>query len=309
MANHIQLGNSELSVSRLCLGGNVFGWTANEAESFAVLDAFVGAGGNFIDTADMYSCWVPGNSGGESERIIGNWMRARGNRDQLIIATKVAKHPARSGLSAANIALAAEESLDRLQTDRIDLYYAHADDESVPQGASMEAFFTLVRAGKVRALGASNFSGARLRSAQELAAAQGEVGFVALQNQYNLLERKDFESELAPLLAELAIASVPYYALASGYLTGKYRGGAKVDSPRAGGMGNYDSPRAVGTVELMAELAEAHSVSISAIALAWLRAKGSIPIASARNVTQLAQLVQIATLSAHEVERLDLASA
>lgn len=309
MANHIQLGKSSLQVSRLCLGGNVFGWTADKTASFEVLDAFAAAGGNFIDTADMYSCWVPGNEGGESEKIIGEWMATRGNRSQMVIATKVSKHPARPGLSAANIAAAAEESLARLQTDYIDLYYAHADDETVAQTETLGAFKDLVGAGKVRHVAASNFSGDRLRSSAVISNEINFEGYVAIQNQYNLLDRSAYESDVADVAVELGLASIPYYGLASGYLTGKYRGGAQVDSPRAGGMAGYNDARGIATVELMAQIASGHNVSISAIALAWLRAKGATPIASARSVAQLHDLVEVATLSASEVARLDEVSA
>jgi len=199
-----KIGSSDLDVSRLCLGGNVFGWTADRDTSFAILDAYVAAGGNFIDTSDSYMWRIPGNSGGESETIIGQWTAARGNRDDVVIATKVSSLPARPGLSKANITAAVEDSLRRLQTDRIDLYYAHKDDPDVAQEETLDAFDGLLRAGKVRALGASNFTAERLRSALEISARDGLAAYVALQPHYNLLERAEFETELAPLLASEA---------------------------------------------------------------------------------------------------------
>jgi aryl-alcohol dehydrogenase-like predicted oxidoreductase len=214
---------SDLDVTRLCLGGNVFGWSADRDTSFAVLDAYVAAGGNFVDTADSYMWRAPGNSGGESETIIGEWLAARGNRDDMVIATKVGSWPERQGLSRANITAAVEDSLRRLQTDRIDLYYAHRDDPATAQEETLDAFDSLVRAGKVRAIGASNFTAERLRSALEISDRDGLTRYVALQPHYNLLERADFETSLAPLLVEQDLACLPYFGLAKGFLTGKYR--------------------------------------------------------------------------------------
>src|SRR5690242_9101729 len=226
-----KIGSSDLDVPRLCLGANVFGWTADRDTSFAVLDAHAAAGGTFVDTADSYMWRAPGNSGGESETIIGEWAATRGTRDDLVIATKVGSLPDRKGLSAANITAAAEDSLRRLRTDRIDLYYAHQDDPDTPQEEYLAAFDALVRAGKVRAIGASNFTAERLRSALEISAKEGLAAFVALQPHYNLLERTGFERDLAPVLADEGLSCLPYFGLAKGFLTGKYRpGSAEVDS-------------------------------------------------------------------------------
>jgi len=216
----ITIPRTELSIYPLSLGGNVFGWTATKEESFKVLDRFVDLGGNFIDTADVYSAWKEGNSGGESESIIGEWMESRGNRSRMIIATKVAKLPTKPGLSPANITSAVEDSLRRLRTDYIDLYYAHEDDEKVPQEEYLAAFDKLVREGKVRYLGASNFSAERLKSASRISMEGNLASFVALQNHYNLLERDEYESSMIPTLQELGIASIPYFGLARVFLGG-----------------------------------------------------------------------------------------
>jgi aryl-alcohol dehydrogenase-like predicted oxidoreductase len=293
-----KIGSSDLDVSRLCLGGNVFGWTADRDTSFAVLDDFVEAGGNFIDTSDSYMWRIPGNSGGESETIIGEWTAARGNRDRVVIATKVSSLPARPGLSAANIAAAVEDSLRRLRTDRIDLYYAHRDDPDVAQEETLDAFDALVRAGKVRALGASNFSAARLRSALEISARDGLASYVALQPHYNLLERAEFETELAPVLAAEGLSCLPYYGLAKGFLTGKYRPGTEIDSVRADGARAYLDDRGLRTLAVLDEIAAGHRVPVAAVALAWLADQQTVaaPIASARTREQLADLLPVLDL-------------
>jgi len=293
-----KIGSSDLDVSRLCLGGNVFGWTADRDTSFAVLDDFVAAGGNFIDTSDSYMWRIPGNSGGESETIIGEWTAARGNRDRVVIATKVSSLPARPGLSAANIAAAVEDSLRRLRTDRIDLYYAHRDDPDVAQEETLDAFDALVRAGKVRALGASNFSAARLRSALEISARDGLASYVALQPHYNLLERAEFETELAPVLAAEGLSCLPYYGLAKGFLTGKYRPGTEIDSVRADGARAYLDDRGLRTLAVLDEIAAGHRVPVAAVALAWLADQQTVaaPIASARTREQLADLLPVLDL-------------
>jgi aryl-alcohol dehydrogenase-like predicted oxidoreductase len=289
-----RLDGTDLDVFALCLGGNVFGWTADEEASFAVLDAYAAAGGNFIDTADVYSYWVAGNQGGESETIIGRWMAARRNRDELIIATKVGHN---GDLRPAAIAAGAQASLERLQTDHIDLYFMHNDDPSTPFEQSLGAFAELVAAGSVRHIGASNFTAARLREALEVAEREALPAVVALQNRYNLVHR-DYEGELAQLVAERGIAAVPYYGLASGFLTGKYRAGAPAP----------DSPRAAAAVELaqehgalldaLDEVAAAHGVTPAAVALAWLAAQPTVvaPIASARNAEQLEELLAFTRL-------------
>jgi aryl-alcohol dehydrogenase-like predicted oxidoreductase len=299
-----KIGSSDLDVSRLCLGGNVFGWTADRDTSFTVLDAYVAAGGNFIDTSDSYMWRIPGNSGGESETIIGEWTAARGNRDDVVIATKVSSLPARPGLSKANITAAVEDSLRRLQTDRIDLYYAHKDDQDVAQEETLDAFDGLVRAGKVRALGASNFTAERLRSALEISARDGLAAYVALQPHYNLLERAEFETELAPLLASEGLATLPYYGLAKGFLTGKYRPGTEVDSVRAEGARAYLDDRGVRTLAVLDEIAAGHRVPVAAVALAWLAAQPTVaaPIASARTPEQLADLLPVLDLQLTEDE-------
>ena len=311
MNNRITLPKTELSVHPLCLGGNVFGWSADESESFAVLDAYVEAGGNFIDTADVYSEWKPGNSGGESERIIGKWMKARGNRSQMVIATKVAKLSTRPGLSAANIRAAAEDSLSRLQTDYIDLYYAHEDDTKIPLTQTLEAFNALVVDGKVRYIAASNYSAARLREAIHISQTYNWASYVALQNHYNLLERKEFESDVAPALSSMGISALPYFGLARGFLSGKYAAGAKIDSVRADGVSEYQNERGYAAVARLEELAKAHNAPVSAIALAWLRAQSvvSTPIASARTVDQLKEIVRVVNLTSDEVESLSAITA
>ena len=293
------IGASDLDVSRLCLGGNVFGWTIDEEASFEVLDAYVAAGGNFIDTADSYFWRKPGNSGGESETIIGNWMAARGNRDDVVIATKVSSLPSKPGLSAANIAEATDDCLRRLRTDHIDLLYAHRDDESVAQEETLDAFATLVKAGKVRALGASNFTAERLRSALEISDRDGLPRYEAVQPHYNLMERNDFEASQAPLLESENIACLPYYALAKGFLTGKYRdGGPAVDSVRAEGALEYLDDRGRAVLATLDEIAAGHEVPVAAVALAWLAAQPTVaaPIASARTPEQLADLLPVLTL-------------
>lgn len=285
---------TSLDFGPLVLGGNTFGWTSDRRESFAVLDAFVAAGGRSIDTADVYSAWVPGNSGGESESIIGQWLAARGRRDDVVIATKVFSLEARPGLSAANIRAAVDESLARLQTDYLDLYYAHQDDPDVRQQEYVAAFGALVAEGKVRAVGASNFSADRLRSAIGVARESAVTPFTVAQDRYSLVER-GFEAELADTLRELDVVELPYSSLAGGFLTGKYRPGVAVDSARAGSAGAYlDDERNVGLLEALDDIAAAHGVSVAAVSLAWLRQQNVVgaPIASARTVEQVAPLVE-----------------
>jgi aryl-alcohol dehydrogenase-like predicted oxidoreductase len=294
----VKIGSSDLDVSRLCLGGNVFGWTADRDTSFAVLDAYAAAGGNFIDTSDSYMWRAPGNSGGESETIIGEWMAARGNRDAIVVATKVGSWPQRPGLSRANITAAAEDSLRRLRTDRIDLYYAHRDDPDTAQEETLDAFDGLVRAGKVRAIGASNFTAERLRSALEISARDGLTPYVALQPHYNLLERAEFETALAPLLAEQGLACLPYFGLAKGFLTGKYRPGTNVESSRAEGALVYLDDRGLRVLGVLDEIAAGHDVPLAAVSLAWLADQPTVsaPIASARTTEQLADLLPMLEL-------------
>ncbi|HYJ13286.1 MAG TPA: aldo/keto reductase, partial [Thermomicrobiales bacterium] len=244
-----RIGHSELDIFPLSLGGNVFGWTADEATSFAVLDAFIDGGGNFVDTADVYSAWVPGHAGGESETIIGNWMKARGNRERVVVATKVASHAEAPGASRASIEKGIEASLRRLQTDYIDLYYIHRDDAETPLEETIAALDDLVKAGKVRAIAASNFTAERLAAALRISDETGAAKFVALQPHYNLVYRQEFEGALEAVVAEHGLSTIPYSSLASGFLTGKYRDdNADADSsPRAGGARKYldDRGRAV----------------------------------------------------------------
>jgi len=309
-----RIGN-DLDVFELCLGTNVFGWTLDEAGAFAVLDAYAQAGGNFIDTADSYSAFAPGNSGGESETIIGRWMAARGNRDELVIATKVGSLAGVKGLSAATIHRAAEGSLARLQTDRIDLYYAHRDDPAVPQEETLGAFDELVRAGKVRNIAASNFSAERLESALAISARDGLAAYVALQPPYNLLQRDDYEGELRAVCERHGTACVPYFGLARGFLSGKYRpDGPEIASPRAAGVREaYANDRGWAVLAELDRVAAAHGVPVAAVALAWLRAQPTVaaPIASATSADQLAEQIPSATLtlSDDELSALTAASA
>jgi len=299
----IRLPGTDLDLFPLCLGGNVFGWSADEDASFAVLDAYVAAGGNVIDTADAYARWL-GHGGGESESVIGRWMRARGNRDQLVIATKVGKNEGLDNLRPETIRAACDLSLQRLQTDRIDLYYAHQDHDD-DMGAALEAFDSLVRAGKVRHLAASNYSAQRLTEALDLQAQQGWAPYAALQPEYNLVARTQYESEYADLCVERGIGTLPYFGLARGYLTGKYRtGGATVESVRAGGVAAYADERGERVVDALAALAASHGVRPAAVALAWLRTRPAVvaPIASARTPEQLAELLPMATLELGEDE-------
>jgi len=298
---------TSLDFGPLVLGGNVFGWTADKAQSFAVLDAFVAAGGRSIDTADVYSSWVPDNAGGESEAIIGEWLESRGNRADVVIGTKVAMWDARPGLSDGNIRAAVENSLRRLRTDYIDLYYAHQDDPDVAQEEYVATFDALVKEGKVRELGASNFSADRLRSAVTIAKDAGLTPFTVAQDRYNLVER-GLETNIVPTLVELGITELPFSSLASGFLSGKYRAGVTIDSPRAGGASAYLEAHG-GLLEVLDDLAAAHGVSVASISLAWLRAQPVVgaPIASARNLEQLPALLEIVELSAEELARLSAA--
>lgn len=308
----MKLGTSDLNVYPLCLGGNTFGWTANEQESFEVLDAYAAAGGNFIDSADAYSHWIPGNSGGESETILGNWMKARGNRDSIVIATKLGMLPGFTALTADNIATAVDNSLRRLQTDYIDLYYAHKDDPDTDQLETMTAFDALVKAGKVRNIAASNYSADRLQSALDVADANGLTKFVALQNLYNLVERSAYEGPLRDVVERNNLVSLPYYSLAKGFLTGKYRVKGETESGRAAGAEVYLDTNGPAVLAAMDTVAAAHGVSLTTIALAWVAAQPTIatPIASARVVSQLPDLLAMTsvTLSSDQLSLLDSAT-
>ena len=306
----LTLPETDLVVHELCLGGNVFGWGADESGSKAVLDAYKGHGGNFIDTADVYSEWKPGNQGGESETIIGNWLKGQ-DRSKFVIATKVAKLSTRPGLRPENIIAACNDSLKRLQSDYIDLYYSHHDDAEVPIAETLGAYQQLINEGKVRYIAASQHTGARLQEALDIAEREGLPKYVALQDHYNLMERNPFESEQADVVLNNGISALPFYGLARGFLTGKYRKGVTVDSIRAGGVADYENDRGYGVVDALTDIALAHQSTPSAIALAWLRANPAVstPIASARTVEQLNEIIEVVYLSEVEVNILNRASA
>jgi aryl-alcohol dehydrogenase-like predicted oxidoreductase len=301
------LGRTHLDVFPICLGGNVFGWTADEAQSHAVLDAYAAAGGNFIDTANSYLV-----EHGRSETIIGRWMADRGNRDELVVATKVGggQGPVRN-LRSATVEREAHASLERLQTDRIDLYYAHFDDSDTPLEESLRAFDAVVRAGTVRHIGASNYAPERLSAALALQRALGLAEFTVLQPHYNLVER-EFERTLLPVADAWDLAVMPYYALAKGFLTGKYRpGGEAVQSPRAAAARSYLDHGGAAVLEALEAVAAARETTVAAVALAWLRTRRRVvaPIASARSTEQLEQILPAATLelTPAEAERLSAA--
>lgn len=310
-----ELGRSGLHVAPLALGGNVFGWSIDEAASFEVLDAFVDAGLSLIDTADAYSAWAPGNRGGESETIIGRWLKRSGRRDRVVLATKVGKWLPRKGLAPENIAAAVEESLQRLQTDHIDLYQAHADDPSVPLADTLGAFARLIEQGKVRAIGASNYDAARFAQALETSAAHGLPRYETLQPEYNLVARQGYERELEPLIRAEQIGVISYYSLASGFLTGKYRSEADLgkSAVRAAAVGKYLNGHGLRVLAALDDVAARRSATPAQVALAWLIARPGVsaPIASATTVAQMRELAGAVTLklSADDVEQLDLASA
>lgn len=299
-----RLGSTDLKIAPLVLGGNVFGWTADKAASFAVLDAFVDAGGTMIDTADIYSAWVDGHRGGESETVIGEWLKASGRRDNVLIATKVGMLPVDGEkLAASNIAAACEASLRRLGTDRIDLYYAHQDDETVPQEDVLAAFGKLIDAGKVRVIGASNFTAARLKSAVDLSRDGSLPRYHVLQPEYNLVSRKSFEGELQDFCTVENIAALPYYGLAAGFLTGKYRSADDLaQSVRSSSAKKQLEGNGPAVLASMDEIARETGAPLAAIALAWLIAQSGVcaPIASARNVDQLPDLLAAMTLRLDE---------
>jgi aryl-alcohol dehydrogenase-like predicted oxidoreductase len=308
------IGSSDLTVYPLALGGNTFGWTSDEDASFEVLDGYTAAGGNFIDTADGYSAWVPGNSGGESETIIGRWMSRRGNRDTLVLGTKVSQHPDFRGLSAGNVAAAADASLQRLGTDHIDLYYAHFDDAATPLEETVGAFNDLVVAGKVRHVALSNYRAARIEEWVTIARSNGFALPVALQPQYSLVHREEFERDLAPVAARFNLGVAPYFALASGFLTGKYRTRDDLaGTAREQMTGGYFTDEGLAVVAALDEIATVRGVEIATVALAWLQAKPTVvaPIASARVAAQLPALMKAAelALTPDELAALDAVSA
>jgi aryl-alcohol dehydrogenase-like predicted oxidoreductase len=307
----ITIPESDLVVHELCLGSNIFGGNASEAESHLVMDAYRSHGGNFIDTADMYNQWVEGHVGGESESVIGSWMKSRGVRSNMVIATKVSKMDRRPGLSAKNINAACEESLERLQTDYIDIYYSHSDDETVSLEETHAAYAQLIAEGKVRYIAASNFTPARLRESMKFTEENNLPSYIAVQDLYNLVDRKAYETEMAITVADLGISNIPFYGIARGFLTGKYRPGiTEVDSKRAAGAREYATDKNYAVLTVMDEVAENNNVSLSAVALAWLRAQSTVsaPIASARTVPQLEEIIQVVELTHAEVSALSLAS-
>lgn len=289
-----RIGSSDLDIFPLSLGGNVFGWTADRDTSFAILDEFAAGGGDFIDTADSYSAWVPGNSGGDSEKIIGEWLASR-RPEGVVVATKVSQHPEFKGLAAANVRAAAEASLQRLGVDAIDLYYAHFDDESVPLGETVGAFGALVKDGLVKNVAVSNYSADRIREWIGHAKEQGVALPVAIQPHYNLVHRNDVEENIVPVAQEFGLGLVPYFALAKGFLTGKYRStdASSHTSPRAAAASQYATDQGLEIIDTLEAIGRAHEISIAATALAWLRAQPTVaaPIASASRVEQVKDLL------------------
>ena len=302
----IKLANTDLTVYPLCLGGNVFGYSADKQSSEAVLSFYADNGGNFIDTADMYSQWAPGHIGGESERVIGEWMAKRSNRQKMIIATKVSKLDTRPGLKAANIKAACDESLKRLKSDYIDLYYAHQDDLDTPIEESLGAFDELIKAGKVRYIAASNFTPERLQESLDISKANGLSSYIASQDQYNLLDR-EYEKGLMPTIEKNNLSQIPFYGLARGFLTGKYRPGVSVESVRASGVAsNYANERGWNLLSKLDQIAKDKKTTVAAISLAWLRAQPTVatPIASATKLEQIKEIMSIVELSSQELQTL-----
>ncbi|GAB3930637.1 aldo/keto reductase [Mucilaginibacter myungsuensis] len=300
--NKRQLGKTSINVSPLMFGGNVFGWTIDQATSFKILDAFIDAGLNFIDTADVYSRWVQGNSGGESETIIGNWLKASGKRDQIVLATKVGKEmgEGKKGLSARYIKQAVEASLCRLRTDYIDLYQSHDDDKETSFEETLEAYSQLITEGKVRVIGASNYTADRLAEALQVGASKSLATYQTLQPEYNLYAREDYETNLEHLCLDQGLGVVPFYSLASGFLTGKYRSEADFGKSKRGGvMGKYLNDRGVRILDALDKVADQYNTSQASVALAWLIARPSItaPIASATSLAQLQDLVKATELN------------
>ena len=303
----LTLPQTKLSVHPLCLGTNVFGWGANEEQSFEVLDAYIAHGGNFLDTADVYSQWKEGNSGGESETIIGRWMKARGNRDKIILATKVAKLSTRRGLAPGNIKAALVDSLNRLQTDYVDIYYSHEDDLSVPTIDTLSTYTELIKEGKIRYIAASQHKADRFEQALLISKENNLASYIALQDHYNLMVRDPFESEQALVVSKYNLSALPFYGLAKGFLTGKYRVGKNIDSVRSASATEYLTQRGLATLAVLDEIALENKASVAAVALAWLRSNSAVstPIASARTVQQLDEIIQIISLSPQQIDRLN----
>jgi aryl-alcohol dehydrogenase-like predicted oxidoreductase len=306
----ITIPETDLVVHPLCLGTNVFGWSADEAQSHQVLDAYASNGGNFLDTADVYSQWKPGNQGGESETIIGKWLTKR-DRSKIVVATKVSMLSTRPGLSAKNILAACDESLQRLQTDYIDIYYSHRDEIETPMEETLGAYAELIAAGKVRYIAASQHTGARLQQALDISEANGLPSYIGLQDQYNLIYREPFESEQQPVLAKNHLSALPFYGLARGFLSGKYRPGLKVESVRAEGVAEFYNDRNWAVLAKVREIAAELNAPVAAVSLAWLRTNPQVstPIASARTVEQLEEIVQIVELSDDQLASLNSLSA
>lgn len=307
----ITIPKTDLTVYPMCLGGNIFGWSATKSESFEVLNEFANLGGNFIDTADVYSEWAEGNSGGESETIIGEWAKAKANRSDIVIGTKVSKLPTRKGLSKANILAACDDSLRRLQTDFIDIYYSHEDDQTTPMEETLTAYQVLIDAGKVRYIAASQHTADRLALALKTSHENNLPSYIALQDHYNLVHREPFESDQAKILVKNGISMIPFFGLATGFLTGKYRPGLRIDSVRAKSVEKYQNDHGWRVVAKLDEIATNHNVAMSAVALAWLRhhPQVSAPIASARTVTQLEEIMPLIELTASELAELNEVSA
>lgn len=311
-----RLGQSSLYIAPLAFGGNVFGWTANEKTSFELLDAFVAAGFNFIDSADVYSRWQAGNQGGESETILGKWLKSRGNRDKVVIATKlgIEMGPGKKGLSRAYMMRAVEASLGRLQTDYIDLYQSHRDDPATPIEETLSAYGELIKQGKVREIGASAFSAPRLSEALRLSSAHGLPRYQSLQPLYNLVERKEFEGEVEALCRREKLGVIPYYSLASGFLTGKYRAAADAEGRARGSrVVKYMNGAGFRVLAALNEVAKRCNAKPAQIALAWMMRRPGItaPIASATNLAQLREIMQAPeiTLDRDAIEQIDRASA
>src|ERR1039458_2017668 len=311
-----RLGSTGLEVPVIMLGGNVFGWTVGESDSFRLLDSALDAGLNFIDTADLYSRWVPGHQGGESETVLGKWFAKSGKRDQVVLATKVGSDlgNGKQGLARKYIPQAAADSLRRLQTDYIDLYQSHRDDEGTPLEDTLAAYDQLIKQGKVRFLGASNYTGARLRKALETSKQNHLPGYQTLQPHYNLVERQNYESDLAPVVQEYGLGVIPYFSLAAGFLTGKYHSPDDLkDRPRGAMVAKYLNASGLAVIEALTSAAHEYNSTPARVALAWLIAQPGItaPIASVTNVQQLGDLVEAAKLSLDRlsIEKLSAASA
>jgi len=311
-----KLGNSGLEVSPLSFGGNVFGWTVDEPTSFKLLDAFVASGFNLIDTADVYSRWVPSNNGGESETIIGNWLKRSGSRERVIIATKVGMDmgPNKKGLSKGHIVRSVEESLKRLQTDYIDLYQSHTEDPETPLEETLEAFAQLISQGKIRAIGASNYTAERLSQALQISKQRGYPRYQSLQPLYNLYDRADYETKLEPLCREKGLGVISYFSLASGFLTGKYRSETDLTkSARGKFVKKYLNDRGCRILKALDQVAKQHNSNAASVSLAWLIARPSItaPIASATSLEQLNDLIKATELNLnhYQIELLNEASA